>query len=57
MALFSENNGTAGMRAEMALIQVPVRCCFRYEQKYAESSTKTEVGIEQRILPFTKLRI
>jgi hypothetical protein len=33
----------------MALIQAQVRCCFPYGQNCAQSSTKTEVGIEQRI--------
>jgi hypothetical protein len=48
MALFSGNSGTAGRRAEIALIQAQVRRCFQYRQKCVESSTKTEVEIEKR---------
>jgi hypothetical protein len=49
MALFSENSGTAGRRVEMALIKKQVRRCFPYGQNCTQSSTETEVEIEQQI--------
>jgi hypothetical protein len=49
MALTSGNSGTAGKRAEMALVQAQLRPCFPYGQNCAQSSTETEVGIEQQI--------